>query len=587
MRLVGRLKLGTAFILGMALHSSVIAAKPAPDMVLLNGKVLTVDAKNSVAQAVAITGGKILAVGTSAQIAAMAGPETMRIDLHGQTVTPGLIETHGHLSMGGVWETLYIDLSYPNVKSMADVQRLIAEKAAKAKPGTWIRGRGWDESKLAEKRYILASDIDAVSPNNPVQLAQTMGHYGTVNSVALRMAGITKDTPDPAGGTIDRLPDGSPSGVLKERAQQLVTKLMPELTPEERQEGIMVASQEYANECFTGVKDPLIHQAEWDAYKAVLARDKLPVRMFVLWGTPDNVADAKKLAEHISPFTTPTTDTGDDHLISGGIKIVFDGSGGARTAWMHDDWNKDFHDHDVGNKGYPLNDPAVVSQMMDVYHNAGLHMGIHAIGDHAIDWVVDKYAELEKANPVKGLRHSVIHDNVPTDHAIDMMEMLQKTYDVGYPELQATFLWWLGDTYSSNLGPERSLRLLPLKTYLQRGILFAGGSDYPVTPLPGRYGLWASVARETALGVNGPKPFGAGESIDIHNALRSYTGWAARQIFLDKKTGSIEPGKYADLAIWDTDLYTAPTPKLKTMRCTMTLLGGRIVHDAGSPLALK
>jgi hypothetical protein len=574
--------IGLCGAVAVTLGASAAAQVPAPDLVLLNGKVITVDAKDSTAQAIAIKDGKIVAVGDSARIAALAGPATKRIDLAGKTVTPGLIDTHAHVSLGGIQDLLYIGLAYPNAKNMSDVARLVKARVGASKPGEWVRGQGWDEGKLDERRYILASDIDAVSPNNPVFLSQTMGHYSTVNSVALKMAGITKDTPDPPGGTIDRLADGTPSGVLKEGAQNLVRNLIPDITPAEMRAGIIATTQAYADECVTAIKDPGIHQIEWDAYKAVLAEDRLPVRVFVLWRTPNTVAEAKVLADRVAPFTKPYVTTGDDRLISGGIKIGLDGSGGARTAWMHEDWAKDFHGHDVGNKGYPNIPPEIVSQMVKIYHDAGLHIGIHAIGDRGIDWTVDKYLEVEKAKPTKGLRHSIIHDNVPSDHAIDAMVTLQKTYDAGYPELQAPFLWWLGDTYSSNLGPQRSLRLNPLKTYVDRGILFAGGSDYPVTPIPARYGVWASVARETALGVNGPTPFGTKESVDVHTALRSYTDWGSRQIFLEKKTGTIEPGKYADLAVWDTDLYAAPTAKLKTMSCRMTLMGGKVVHDADS-----
>jgi predicted amidohydrolase YtcJ len=187
--------------------------------------------------------------------------------------------------------------------------------------------------------------------------------------------------------------------------------------------------------------------------------------------------------------------------------------------------------------------------------------------------------------PLKGLRHSIIHDNIPTDHAIEVMKRLQKTYDAGYPEAQAPFLWWIGDTYAGTFGPQRGLRLMPFRTYTQKGIKWAGGSDYPVTPYPARYGLWSSIERKTMNGIYGMQPFGTAESVDIHIALKSYTIWAAHQLFSEGRIGSLEIGKDADIAVWDRDLYTIPPSELKDLKCELTLLRGQEVYrDKNSPI---
>jgi predicted amidohydrolase YtcJ len=186
--------------------------------------------------------------------------------------------------------------------------------------------------------------------------------------------------------------------------------------------------------------------------------------------------------------------------------------------------------------------------------------------------------------PTPGLRHSIIHGNIPTDHAIETMALLQSKYDAAYPEAQAPFTWWIGDTYAGNFGPQRSQRLMPLKTYLDKRILWGGGSDYPVTPLPARYGLWSSVEREALKGTFGPHPFGTAEAVDIHTALRSYTLWAARQLFLDARTGSLEVGKDADIAVWSQNPYQMPSAELRNLHCELTLLGGAVVFDSkGAP----
>jgi predicted amidohydrolase YtcJ len=554
------------------------AATLEPDAVLLNGKIITVDPKDSTAEAVAIKDGKIVAIGSNAEIKKLIGSHVRVIDLNGSTATPGLIDSHCHFS--GTDMLYVVDLQYPQVKSIGDVLEKIKSALATLKPGEWVRGRGWDEGKLAELRYINASDLDRVSPNNPVWITQTMGHYGTANSYALKLANIIKTTADPPAGTIERAPDGIPTGVLKESAQSLVTRLIPPLTPEQQRNGLIKIIQEFNKEGMTGVKDPGIGTQKWEQYLGLLADNKLDVRVFALWGTGKTIEAAEDLVKRIAPFTKPYISTGDGRLVSGGVKIFMDGSGGARTAWLYNEWNRNSTEVDKGNVGYPVVDPEIFRRQVMIFNNAGLHVSTHAIGDRAIDWVVDSYAAALQGHPVKGLRHGIIHCNIPTDHAISVMADLQKRFDAGYPEAQSTFTWWIGDTYAGNFGPQRSLRLMPFKTYLSRGMIWGGGSDFNVTPFPARYGIWASMERKPLQGSYGANPFGTEESIDVHNALRSYTVWSARQLFMENKIGSIELGKYADIAVWDRDIYTVPADQVKDMKCRMTLLAGRIVYAA-------
>jgi hypothetical protein len=187
--------------------------------------------------------------------------------------------------------------------------------------------------------------------------------------------------------------------------------------------------------------------------------------------------------------------------------------------------------------------------------------------------------------PTPGLRHGIIHANIPTDHALERMAELQQRHDAGFPEPSATFAWWIGDNYAGNFGKARSRRLNPFRSFLERGIRWAGGSDYSVTPFPARYGLWASLARETLLGRYGATPFGTAEAVDIRTALRSYTIWAARQMFLEAKIGSIEVGKYADIAVWNEDLYAASLAQINDVQCLLTLFQGEVVYRRPGPLS--
>jgi predicted amidohydrolase YtcJ len=549
-----------------------------PDLILVHGKILTVDAKDTIAQAVAIRQGKILAVGSDEEILHLAGPHAKVIDLHGRTATPGLIDSHAHIAPGGVDELYSVGLS--DAATVAEVVTRVQAAALRLKPGEWLTGAGWDEGKLVDHRYILASDLDKVSPNNPVWLMHTTGHYGVANHEALRLAHITAGSKDPTAGTIDRDPQGTPTGVLKESAMDAVVELIPAPTPEQWRKGILRMVDTMHREGMTAVKDPDIQPAIWDAYRQLQQENKLTIHVCVLWHGGTTLETARAALARIQSLPRPPDSLGDGNLLSCGAKLFMDGSGGARTAWVYQDWYRNSTTIDTGNHGYPLIDPAVYRQMVRLFHQAGVSVGTHAIGDQAIDWVVDTYAEVLKEKPTTGLRHSIIHANIPTDHAIATMASLQKAYDAAYPESQPPFMWWIGDNYGGTFGPQRSQRLNPFHTYLSQGIIWAAGSDYPVTPLPARYGLWASVERETAKGIYGKHPFGTGESVDVHAALRSYTAWAARQLFLEDKVGSLEPGKQADIAVWDRNLYTVPAAELRNLKCEMTIYRGEVVYQA-------
>lgn len=564
------------------------------DLVLIHGRILTVDASDSIAQAIAIRHGIILKTGSDAEVQALAGPGTKVIDLKGHTATPGLIDTHAHIADGGVEELFGVKLS--DATSVAEIVARVKAKVALMKPGEWITGSGWDEGKLAEHRYVSAVDLDAVAPNNPVWLVHTTGHYGVANSLALKLANITGATPDPPAGTIDRDPaTHQPTGVLKEdSAMTPVTRLIPAVTPEQERAGILYIQEVLHSEGMTAVKDPDIFPLQWDAYKALLDAGQLKERICVLWDAGITVASAQHALDEINSVPRLPATLGDGRLLSCGAKIFMDGSGGARTGWAYDPWLRkattpDVNDKGQPNVGYPHLDPAEYQKMVRLFHQAGVPVGTHAVGDRAMDWVVDSYALVEKEQPHPGLRHSIIHANLPTAHALDAMADLQKNYDAGYPEMQAEFLWWIGDIYGASYGSvgygpasaqARAQRLIPLKTLQSRGILWSGGSDYFVTPVAARYGMWASVARQTAKGTYGLHPFGMAEAVDAKTALRSYTAWSARQMFMEDKIGTLEAGKRADIAVWDRDIYSIPTDQIKDMKCLMTLLEGEVVYQS-------
>jgi len=551
-----------------------------PELILFNANVVTMNAADDVASALAISGNTITAIGADAEVRALAGPATETIDLAGNTVTPGIIDAHNHFAWSVVSNLAQLNIEYPAVSSIADIREQLSGVVDDESPGEWIFGWRWDPSKLEERRNIVAADLDDISPDNPVWLVHTSSHYGVANSKAMELAGIDADTSDMDGGVIERDDEGRPTGILTDQAMDLVNAVVPPTTTEDYIEAVTRFVGDLSAEGITTIKDPEINQLHWDAYQAVEKSGKLSVRVFALWRAPDTLDEARVLLDHIAPITNPRSEDGSRQVISGGVKIYIDGSGTARTAWMYDDWNREYTDTDEGNVGLTYLEPDLLFEQIRLFHDAGIHIGSHAIGDRAIDFTMDAYDRVLEENPRDGLRHSIIHCNLPTEHALDLMVRLQRNHDAGYPEVQPAFLWWIGDTYAGNFGPERSLRVLPLRTFEERGIRWAGSSDYDVSPYAPRHALWAASAREAMLGSYGKNPWGSDESVSVHDTLRAYTVTASRQVFMEERIGTLEVGKLADVVAWDRDLYGTPVDDLKEARAILTVMNGKVVYRA-------
>jgi len=538
----------------------------AADLVLVNGNVITVDLDANVCEAVAVKEGKILSVGSDDEIKKLIGEQTHVIDLKGRTLTPGMIDVHGHFAMGGISYLHILDLRYPKVTSITKVLEMIKERVSASEPRQWIIGRGWDEVLLDERRYIDKNDLDPVTPDNPVVLRHTSGHYIAVNSYALKLARVDKDTPVPVGGTIVKdSVTGEPTGVFMEGpAMNLVTHIVPPWTVKEVEEGIKKAQELYFSEGVTSVKDSGVDKTGLMAYRHLRERGELKIRSYVLYSVDS--------AGSVNNAVKNGVFGGDKFLDVGGVKIMFDGSGMARTAWMYEDWNKNFTELDKGNVGYPVTPIKTVKEIVKVAHDAGLQICTHTIGDRAMDVAMEAYEEADKGNPRGDARHSLIHANAPSYKQMDRMAGLGNNLVI---ETQSPFLYFLGDNYAGNFGPERSKRMIPLKSLLDRGIVVGNSADWPVCPFPPRYGLWAAVVRKTWKGTYGLQPFGLEESVSVQDALRTYTILAAKCLFMEDTVGSIEPGKYADLVVWSEDLYTVPIEQLKDVNVEMTFIEGQ------------
>ena len=539
-----------------------IAETLGADMVLRNGKVITVDEGDSIAEALAVKYGRVAWVGPDEGVERFIGAGTEVVDLGGRCVTPGFISTHEHFLRYGLNALFGIDLWYPNVKSIQDIIEAVREKAAETPKGEWIFGYGWDENLIAEKRYPNRWDLDEAAPDNPVYLGRVY-QMVAANSLALEIAGVTKDTPDPEYGKIHRDESGEPTGVfltVLPSANPFV-EMMPKITTRRKEEAIVKACHDYNSEGMTLVMDATVGAVEPDdlvAYRNVHMRGELTARVYALYGFVRTVEQARETVR------TQTTH-GDDMFKVGGVKLSLDGGVVPKTGF--------FYEHYPGepeNFGRTKWEREELHEAIKIFHDAGWQTCTHTIGDRAIDWVLDGIEAAMEANPRPDPRHQIIHIYYPTPEAIDRVKRLGVMANV-----QSTFIHFEGDVYVRNLGEGRGECVKPLKTFIEKGIPVGNSQDYPSGPIPARIGLWAAVARETFSG----EVVCPGERLTVQEALRTYTIMAARHVFMEDRIGSLEPGKYADMVVWDRDLYTVPTSELKEIVAEKTFLEGKLVYE--------
>jgi len=536
-------------------------------LVLKNGKIISMDSRNRIFEAVAAKDGKIVAVTSNKGIARFIGENTRVIDLAGKTVTPGLIDTHSHLALAGVDMMFIPDLARPEVKRVKEVLDIVRERASQLKKGEWITVRNFEEQYLDEKRSVTRSELDSISPEHPVAVFCEDGHRLIVNSLALQLAGVTADTPD-LEGFIVKDQNGQLTGLLRESAMGYVTVKIPPWTVEQLEEGIKAAQEEWIKVGLSANKDPGLFEPSHrmiQAYRNLHAKGQLKVRSDVLWLTHEAADIDCASAEFRGPA--------DDMLKIGGIKIFLDGAMRIRTAWMHDEFNVDYNRVDTGNRGYPVIDLELFKNLVLEAHKRGLQICIHAIGDRAVDTALDAIEQALKKAPRKDHRHTLIHAEVPTRQALRRMKSLRVAV-----ETQTVFLHSMDDL-AGNLGPKRAKRAMPMKSYMKLGITVGNGADADFYPLAPSTGLYSACTRRPRKEPFGPKVFGTSECLTVREALKTYTTLAAKCLFWEDRIGSIEPGKCADFVVWSEDLYSVPAEKLKDVEAEMTIIGG-IVHKA-------
>lgn len=513
------------------------------------------------AEALAIWGGKVLAAGSNDEILSLKGEHTKLIDLKGQFATPGLNDAHLHLISIGL--TLnWIDTTPAAAPTLDSLLQAIKEQAENTPPGTWIRARGYDQTKLDVRRHPHKSELDAVAPNHPVMVTRACGHVSIFNSEALRLSGVSETTPVPEGGLIEQK-NGVLTGMVAETAQGLVRAAIPKATTEEMIDAIDAAGNMLLSYGITSVMDAAVGMLsgfdEIRAYNLAKLRGKLPVRAWlVLLGDP-GVSIVPQCHE-----AGLVSGVGDDMLTIGAVKLFLDGSAGGRTAWMTRPYLGD--DNTTGVQ--ILSDGELEALVLDA-HAKGYQLACHAIGDAAIEQLITAYEKALAAMPDADRRHRIEHCGFSTD------AQHQRMVKAGiYPCPQQVFIYDFGDAYVSVLGEERALSSYPLKTWKELGFKPATGSDSPVchpNPFPNIYSM---LTRKTGKGT----VMDARERVTIEEALQVYTEYGAFSQKLENVKGRLIPGQVADIAVFSRNMLTAtPEEILNDTQCNLTIRDGEVV----------
>ncbi|WP_322797930.1 amidohydrolase, partial [Thermoflexus sp.] len=502
------------------------------DFVVRNARIRTLWDKLPFAEALAAWQGRILAVGRNAEIADLIGPDTQVLDAGGATVLPGFHDAHCHILLFGL---SLVEVNVREARTITEVVEAVAAHARKIPPGRWIRGGGYNENKLQERRHPTRHDLDPISPHHPVWLSHISGHMGVANSQALSIAGITRETPDPPGGQIVRDVNGEPIGLLLETAQELIKRVLPPYTLEETKAALGAAGRQMAAEGITAAQDAWagwIAPEEFRAYQEAVAEGLLPQRIWLM-------VDVERLAMRDGRFDFAFglhTGFGSERLRLGAIKIFVDGSLIGRTAAMRQPYADP---PDV--TGMLVKDLQALVELVRYAHAGGWQVAMHAIGDRAIETALDAIEEVMGAE-ARRFRPRIEHCGVL---APDLLERLRRLQVVVVT--QPRFVYELGDGFRIALGEERTRWTYPLANL--RGVPVAFSSDRPVVDGAPLKGIQAAVLRCTQSGA----PFAPEEALTVEEALRAYTFSAAYAAFAESELGALAPGRWADLVVLGED----------------------------------
>ncbi len=546
-------------------HRTQAQSKPAADLIITNAKIWTVDASQPLAQAVAVLKDRIVAVGSNAEVGLLRGPNTKIIDAAGKLLLPGFNDAHVHFVSGG--EQLD-NVQLNDVTNPQEFARRIAERAKITPKGEWVTGGNWDETKWNPPDIPTKEMIDALTPNTPVFVSRYDGHMGLANSLALRLAGITAQTPDPPGGTIVHDAQGNPTGALKDAAQDYMEKVIPPLSHDRRVKVVKRALAYAASVGVTSVQHMVASYADIAVYSELLQRGELTTRIYAA-PLITQVDDQAKLGIGHA--------FGGPYLRIGALKAFADGSLGSGTAYFYEPFL-----NQGTNRGLLSDEMHPISLMRDRYMTAdaaGLQICTHAIGDEAISTILDLYADVIKAHGEADRRFRIEHaqhmaakdfDRFAQLHVIASVQPYQAIDDGRFAE--------------GYIGHDRASRTHAYRTFLDHGVRLAFGTDWEVAPLDPVLGLYAAVTRATLDGKN-PNGWFPEQKLTVAEAVEAYTMGSAYAEFQEKEKGSITPGKLADMVLLSDDIFTIAPAKIRDVKVLKTIVGGKLVWDASTAQA--
>ncbi len=535
------------------------AARPAveADLVLRGGHVWTVDPARSEAEGVAVWQGRILSVGSDAEVSALIGPKTRVVELDGRLLLPGFVDDHTHFLTGG------FSLSEVKLKDAADPEefgRRLAAHSAGLPPGAWITGGTWDQDRWPGRELPTAALIDRYVPDRPVFVSRYDGHMSVANSLALRLAGVTARSPDPEGGVIVRRAGSrEPAGVLKDTAQELVYRVMPEAGEAEVRAALEAALAEARRVGVTSLSDMSLDARELRIFQDLLAAGRLTARINGLWPLA-RWRELERLGLR--------QDFSDRDLIKVGcLKGFVDGSLGSSTALFFEPYT-----HDPSTRGIFITPPEELRQQILAADAAGLQVAVHAIGDRAVAWLLDAYTEAEQRNGPRDRRFRIEH----AQHV--RPEDFPRFAELGViPSAQPYHAVDDGRWAIERVGEERGRTTYAFRTFLEAGARLCFGTDWTVAPLDPLLGIDAAVHRRTLDGAH-PDGWYPEQKLSVEEAIGAYTLASAYASFDEGVKGSVTPGKWADLVVLSRDIVRHPE-EIAGTEVVLTVVGGQVVFE--------
>jgi predicted amidohydrolase YtcJ len=549
-----------SLVLGAVLTASPALAQCIPDLVLVNGKIHTVDRAAPLAEALAICGERIAAVGGTEEIKKLAGPKTRIIDLAGKLVLPGFNDAHVHL-VDGAEEIVGVDLR--PAKDEREFARRLADHAAKLPKGKWILGGYWDHESWPSKTLPTRQLVDRAVPNNPVFVQRLDGHMAVANSLAISLAGVTKATQAPDGGAIVRDVSGEPAGVFKDNAMELIARAIPPPSDDDVRERVKAALKHAASLGVTTIQDMTASAAELRAYQTLLAAGELTARIYSIQN--HGIEGARQ--------TGVTTGFGNDWIRIGGIKLFADGSMGSGTAAFFEPYADD-----PSTKGLLIQEPASLEKAMFDADAAGFQLVVHAIGDRANAIVLDILEKLARERGARDRRPRIEHSQVVRDADKARFKKVGVIASIQPSHCIDDMRW-----AEARIGKARSAIAYDFKSFVDAGVQVAFGTDWYVEPLDPMLGLYAAVTRQFPDGTPADGWFPE-ERLDLNRAIEFYTLGSAYAEFAEDRKGSIAVGRLADLVVLSKDLFAIPAREILTTRPVLTIVGGRAVF-AKQPMA--